>query len=377
MSDTTFGMYIHVPFCLKKCDYCDFYSLTDYSLEKKYITALCRHMEIFANEHPCALPYTIYIGGGTPTSLSTESLEALLSGISKYFDISRVKEYTIEANPATVDSEKLELLKANKVTRLSIGMQSSHDSELMALSRIHTFDDFSTSYFLAKKYINDINVDIMSGIPRQTRKSLSQTLDTIIAIKPQHISAYLLKIEKGTPFFSRQSALGLPDEDTCSDMYLDVSKRLSDAGYLHYEISNFALDGHISIHNTGYWKRREYIGLGPAAHSFFGGVRYSYRRSLVEYIDNLASGRLPPFEEYSVLSDKDAVNEEIMLSLRLSSGLDISYLKEKTGYDILKENEREIREFVSNGFASLENGVLRLSEKGFAVSNYIISGLLL
>ena len=377
MTDIPFGMYIHIPFCLKKCGYCDFYSVTDFSLQEKYISALCKHLESFSREKPSLYPQTVYIGGGTPTAVDALLLNRLLKHISSCFDISRVMEYTVETNPATIDAQKLEVLASNHVNRLSIGMQSSSDSELSALSRIHTYSDFLYGYSLSRKYIDNINVDIMAGIPGQTSDSLDRTVKNILSLKPEHISVYLLRIERETPFYRMRTELLLPDDDTCADMYLSVSSALEKSGYVHYEISNFALPGKEAIHNTSYWKRKPYVGFGPSAHSSICKTRYSYKKNIYEYINAVLSGVMPPLDEYSVLTEKDAVNEEIMLSLRLSEGLDLPYFKEKTGYDILEENRQDITEWISAGLASMNNGVFRLTDRGFAVSNYIISGLLL
>ena len=368
------GLYIHIPFCKKKCAYCDFYSICDRSLEEKYIERLSedikRHAEMLDSKK--RLCDSIFIGGGTPSILSVRSLDKLLLAISSIKTVEGDTEFSIEANPATLDDEKLSLLSKGGVNRLSIGLQSADDNELSALSRIHTFGEFLKTYNSARRYFYNINVDIMYGLPKQSLAKFMNTVDTVISLDAEHISMYGLRVEENTPFGRMKDTLSLPDEDGFAEMYLSASERLRGAGYEKYEISNFSKPGKECRHNLKYWTRAEYVGIGPAAHSFFEGKRYFCKSDINAYIE-----KIPCISDTIDVSSKNsALEEEIMLSLRLKKGLDTKRIFETYGVNILSDFGDAIYRYVKEGFARLEGDVLSLTDKGMLVSNYIISDIL-
>lgn len=373
---STLGLYVHIPFCVKKCAYCDFYSQTDYTVSDAYLEALLTEASMVSEKYRGRLIDTVYIGGGTPSSLSAQQLAVLLSSLRGIFDIADGAEFTLEANPATLDEEKLHVLQANGVNRLSIGLQSASNQELCQLSRIHSYEDFEKTYRLARKYINNISLDLMFGLPDQTEASFQSTLRSALEFEPNHISMYALKIEEGTPFYRMEETLVLPSEDEVANMYLYACDFLEKAGYRQYEISNFARQGCFSRHNFRYWNRDEYIGLGPAAHSFVDGRRYANAKNITAYIQALSQKKLPPVSEDVTLSFEEVIEEEIMLKLRTADGLDIAYLKDVLGYAIDKTAAQKIQEYVKNGFLVQKGTAIAFTPRGFLVSNTIISDLL-
>ena len=369
-------LYIHIPFCIRKCAYCDFYSQTDYSVSDIYLQALLTEAKTLSQQHQGRLVDTVYIGGGTPSSLSAAQLNLLLKALHGTFAIAEDAEFTLEANPATLDEEKLSVLKDCGVNRLSIGLQSASNQELGTLSRVHSYEDFEKTYYLARRYIDNISFDLMFGLPDQTEESFQKTLERAVAFQPNHISMYALKIEEGTPFHRIEETLSLPSEDEVANMYLNACDFLEKAGFQQYEISNFARQGCLSRHNLRYWKREEYIGLGPAAHSYVDGRRYANAKDLRAYIRSLSEGKLPPVSEDVSLSRQEEVEEEIMLSLRTTDGLDLTYLEEVLGYAMKKTVALKIQEYVKHGFLTQKGNVIAMTPRGFLVSNTIISDLL-
>ena len=355
------GLYLHIPFCKQKCAYCDFYSLCDLSLVESYLAALCTEIHLSGALYRDRIVDTVYVGGGTPSLLSADQLVRLFSALRASFVLTPEAEITLEANPATLDEEKCRALACAGVNRLSLGMQSADDRELQTLSRLHSFASFLESYRL----------------PDSDEERFLHSLDRAISLAPQHISLYALKIEEGTPFAARRAQLALPSDDIVADMYLAAVRRLAEAGYEQYEISNFARPGFASRHNSRYWKREDYLGLGPAAHSFVDGLRYAHARDLAGYLASLQKESLPPHVEEYRPDEQESINEEIMLRLRLAEGISPAYLKEKTGYDILKAKGDEIALFCRGGFMKQENGRLCFTPKGFLVSNTILSELML
>ena len=368
------GLYIHIPFCRKKCAYCDFYSLCDLQYEDDYISALTNHISLISKDTKSVYD-TVFIGGGTPSALSPHSLDKLFDSL-RVLDISENAEISLEANPATLDDEKLKIISDGGVNRISLGLQSADDTELSVISRIHNYSEFLKTYELVRKFVNNVNVDLMYGLPSQSIKSFEKTLLTVSELSPEHISVYGLRIEDDTPFGKIKDSLVLPTEDNFSDMYLMASEILRSSDYLKYEISNFSKDGYECKHNLKYWQGCEYIGLGPCAHSYRDQIRYSYKRDISGYIDSLKNNTLPEYDEYYLLSSDDLINEKIMLSLRLAGGLDTKELLQKFGKDILSDKKDEIDMFINGGYAEEENGFIYLTDKGMLVSNYIISELL-
>lgn len=282
------GLYFHIPFCLSKCAYCDFFSFvpSNEELITRYIDALITHMEDYRHAAEEYVVDSVFIGGGTPTCIPKDELLRLIRAIKKNFNITKNAEFTIEANPATVDLQSLKKFRRAGINRISIGLQTGDDNELKSLSRIHTRRQFEESYRTAREAgFENINIDLMFGIPGQTMESLMRNLRYLIRLNPEHISLYNLKIEPGTPFDLHRSELALPNEDDEADMYLAAVDFLRSNGYPQYEISNFSKNGCRCRHNLKYWTGGEYLGFGPSAHSYFSNNRFAFVRDLDAYLN--------------------------------------------------------------------------------------------
>ena len=373
------GLYIHVPFCLSKCAYCDFCSFThfDEGLIDSYVDALIREILEYKREERISVD-TVFIGGGTPSILTPLQLEKITVAINHTFDLSGLSEFTVEVNPRTADKEKLSAYRSLGVNRISIGLQSIHENELKILGRDQSFDDFLAVYHSAREVgFENISVDIIYGIPSQTIESLKETLNRVVDLSPEHISLYSLILEEGTPIFERMDSLDIPDDDIVYDMYSLVNSTLSQSGYTHYEISNYAKQGFSSCHNTKYWKLDDYIGVGLSAHSFLGGERFYNPAdrfditTLFRYID----GELPRIYEEKPTRE-NTLSEFVMLGLRTSFGISLAEFKERFGEDFVSSRKREIDGFINNGLAKISDERFYLTEQGMFVSNSIILELL-
>jgi len=296
MNEKKLELYIHIPFCVKKCDYCDFLSFpADSNTQIRYVHALLQEIRYYGNLLGDYHVPTIYIGGGTPSWLEENLIYTVLQQVASSFHVEADAEISIECNPGTVTAKKLNVYQSAGINRLSIGLQSTNNEELKALGRIHTYDQFLKTYELARNAgFENINIDLMSGLPYQTLDKFLESLQTVIRLKPEHISAYSLIIEKGTPFYERykfdavKQEAGihteiLPDEDEVYRIYKATQDVLKQAGYRQYEISNFAQPGYACRHNIGYWTRENYLGLGLGASSLVENVRYTNTRQLYEY----------------------------------------------------------------------------------------------
>ena len=363
------GLYVHIPFCIRKCNYCDFCSFGGASREEilRYKQALIEEIAEYAKKR--IRIKTLYFGGGTPSILEPSDFSEIIEAIRRGFDIEADAEITVEANPGTLTEEKLSVYRALGVNRISIGLQSSLDDELQILGRVHSFEDFLKAYKMARDAgIRNINVDIMYAIPSQTRESLQKTLDRVISLSPEHISAYGLIIEEGTPFFEKRASLDFPGEDTECEMYEYITKRLGEAGYTHYEISNYAKPGCESRHNLVYWQMGEYIGLGLNAHSYFENSRYSNTADMKEYIGAERA-------EYRVVekrADEDSEREYIMLSLRLAGGIDEAEYRHKFGREFRQGREAAISRLLGLGLIEESDGRIFITERAFYLSNRVI-----
>lgn len=344
------GLYIHIPFCVKKCNYCDFCSFDNAAGEKsRYIDAVICEMKAYKDKTNGRIFDTVYIGGGTPSVLPPDEILKLGHAIKDIFNIEENAEFTFETNPQSGIKDVLLAAKEIGVNRLSIGLQSSHDDELTILGRSHTKSRFSECYHTAREIgFENISIDIMTALPGQTMDRLISTAKYITDLAPEHISAYTLKIEEGTPFYKIRDTLDLPDEDLQSEMYLKLTDYLENCGYNQYEISNYAREGYHSRHNTRYWQAREYIGIGVSAHSYFEGARYSNTNSLNAYIESAKEG-IFSYEDKVVLSECDLIEEYIMLSLRLKTGLDFSVFESKFGFDLKDKIKEKLELFKKNG----------------------------
>lgn len=360
------GIYIHIPFCKTKCPYCDFYSFKgDEKQKDSYLDAVLLCLKGYADE---SLKIdTVYFGGGTPSVFGGERIGRIISYIREGFDLQKNAEITVECNPSSTDEGFVRQVKRAGVNRVSMGMQSAVDAERKMLGRPSDRKDIERAVNLFKNEgIDNISLDLMIGVPFQTMESLDESLDFMLSLSVKHISAYMLKIEEGTPF-AEEKSLSLPDEDTVADMYIHTSERLRERGYIHYEISNFALEGFRSRHNTKYWQCEEYIGVGPSAHSFYKGKRFYYSRSF----DDFLLGKAP-------ISDGEGGSEEeyIMLALRLREGLDGKKFTEKYGKALDEAIFDKAEKYIKAGLVRTEGDRIFLTSEGFLVSNSIISDLL-
>ena len=375
------GLYFHIPFCLQKCAYCDFYSFVpdDPAVQERYVNALILHMQSYRDGTRDHIADTVFIGGGTPTSLPAEMLLKLIRAVRRNFSIMKGAEFTVEANPATVDVSLLNRLRRAGVNRLSMGLQSANNDELAALSRVHRREDFEESFRAARlAKIGNINVDLMFGIPNQTKRSLMRTLRYLVHLGPEHISLYNLILEPGTPLFARRDTLVLPTEDEEADMYLSAVDFLAANGYVQYEISNFARPGYMCRHNLKYWNCEEYLGLGAAAHSFFRDSRFSFIRNLDKYMRGLEvpASRVKLTDVSDVVSPRERIGEYIMLRFRLAEGLSDKEFARRFGFAFSRVYGKKMTPYIQNGFATLNDGVYALTPRGMFVSNYILSDIL-
>ena len=362
------GIYIHIPFCKRKCPYCDFYSFkADESKKDSYLKAVLLCLEKWKIKVRDEID-TVYFGGGTPSVFGSERISQVLSFIKMNYKLTDDAEITVECNPSSVSAEFFSEIKRAGVNRISMGMQSAVDKERLALGRLSDSNQVKTAVDMAKNAgISNISLDIMLGVPSQTMESLDASIDFLLSLEIPHISAYMLKVEEGTPFDEMGESLILPDEDTVTEMYLHTSEKLTLAGYEHYEISNFAKDNMKSRHNTRYWKGQDYIGIGPSAHSFFGGERFYYERDF----DSFILGSEPVSDGFG--GDKD---EYIMLRLRLSEGLNFEEFEEKFGEKISEDNLEKMKKYEKAGLLSIDGKGLRLTPKGYLLSNVIIGEML-
>ena len=366
---TDIGLYVHVPFCVRKCNYCDFASFSDFdNFREKYINKLASEIRSYKDKGLSL--NTVFFGGGTPSLLSAREIDLINDAIRDTFSVNSDCEFTLEVNPATLTPDKLSCFIDAGVNRFSIGIQSIHQNELKILGRIHSFEDFLSTYKMIRaRGVDNVSVDLMFGLPEQTTDSFKATLAKILSLEPEHISAYGLIVEEGTPFFKERKNLRLPTEDIEREMYFTACEILYKSGYEHYEISNFAKPGKRCLHNMKYWQNEEYVGVGLSAYSYLDGVRYGNSRKKEEYFLDL--GR-----DYDKVSDADEAFERVMLALRLSDGISLADYEKRYGYSFFVGREEKIKILAQNGFLTVNSERIRLTEKGFWVSNTLITDLL-
>ncbi len=368
------GLYVHIPFCRSKCLYCDFCSFPRQDEEKMaaYVDALYRDLRAHA---PACRDYvvdTVFLGGGTPTTLPAYLLKELMGEIYKNYNVAPDAEITAECNPVTGERELFARMRAAGINRLSIGLQSAHEKELKALGRLHNFDIFATCFSDARAAgFDNISVDVMSGIPHQTPESRRETLQKVLALSPEHISSYDLIIEAGTPFARKRATLSLPDEETARRMYLEGIEFLSQNGYAQYEISNFARAGYESRHNLKYWNCDEYLGFGVAAYSDFGGARFGNSRDIEAYI----AGK-DITKERSLPDEAERINEYIMLRFRLCEGIDATAFAKRFDSSFEDVCGKKLAPFIASGLVCRDGDRYFLSREGMLVSNTILSDVL-
>ena len=374
MTTSPIGVYVHIPYCIRKCSYCDFCSLPcgESGVPESYVDRLCE--EILCYKGDSKIPAsTLFFGGGTPSLLSPLQLKKIVSALNLVLDFTSDLEFTLEANPGTVDKEKLFEFRKLGVNRLSFGMQSMHSNELLALGRIHSHLELLEAVRLAREVgFDNVSCDLMYGIPYQTKESFLSTLNSLVALSPEHISVYGLMIEEGTPFYAMRDKLPLPSEDDEADMFYLADSILTKAGYLHYEISNYARAGRESRHNLKYWSASEYLGFGAAASSYYIGQRFTNTAVVSEYLKN--NGVSYTIEESMTVSDLEY--EYAMLNLRLKSGISLSEYKSRFGKDFTLGREEVIDRLSSFGLLVCDGERLSLSVKGFYLSNTVLTELL-
>ena len=368
-------IYIHIPFCVKKCDYCDFLSGPSGPEEQSdYVQALLREIDA-VKEGKGRSVSSIFIGGGTPSVLDAGFIGEILNRIRNKFQIQNDAEITIEANPGTADYGKLQAYRDYGINRLSIGLQSPDDRELKILGRIHNYEQFLETYKKARKAgFDNINVDLMSAIPDQTYKGWEKNLRTVAELEPEHISAYSLIIEEGTPFAARQ--LNLPDEDTEYNMYEATARILKEYGYKQYEISNYAKRGMACRHNVGYWTRQDYLGFGLGASSLYGKERFSNTADRKKYLENSFSPELIR-EREPILSREDEMAEFMFLGLRMTEGVARTDFEQIFGCCIEQIYGDVLKKYESMGLLQEKNGRIFLSRAGIHVSNSVMADFLL
>ena len=382
MNQKELELYIHIPFCVKKCSYCDFLSAPATEQTKEaYMAALFAEIGGRAKDYKDSIVTSVFIGGGTPSLLSGDSIRQLMEHIREGFRLAPDAEITMEVNPGTVTTEKLTAFYAAGINRLSIGMQSAQEQELKILGRIHDFDGFCQVYREAVEAgFTNINVDVMSGLPGQTLASYKDTLEKVLRLEPmpQHISAYSLIVEEGTPFaaMADRGELPLPEEDTERAMYEETIEVLAGYGFHRYEISNYALDGYECRHNVGYWIRRDYLGFGIGAASLIGNVRFQNGRDLNVYLAHPFACR----EEQQSLTTQEQMEETMFLGLRLIRGVSYPEFARCYGQTLEEVYGEVIARNVADGLLTVredETGRrLTLTGRGLDVSNYVMAQFL-
>ncbi|MGN6711699.1 radical SAM family heme chaperone HemW [Anaerocolumna jejuensis] len=371
------GLYLHIPFCERKCLYCDFLSAAaDEETKDRYVSALINEIASYKEWAQDYLVKTIFLGGGTPTSLRGENILRIMEAAGNTFFLDSDTEITIEANPGTVDREKLLAFKQAGINRISMGLQSADNRELKLLGRIHTYETFEENYLLARELkFDNINVDLMSSLPGQSLKDWMSTLKKVAALEPEHISAYSLILEEGTYFYRKYSSLPL-DEELDRQMYWETEHYLKDRGYRHYEISNYARDGRECRHNNSYWIRENYLGLGLGASSLIENTRFRKEDNLEEYIRNAGDHALTD-KEQEVLTVKQQMEEFMFLGLRLTRG--ISKAAFQKSFHVTLENiyKEELDRSIKEGLLQENGDRLCLTDKGIDLSNTVMARFLL
>ena len=376
--EKSLGIYIHIPFCRSKCDYCDFYSLAGREdAMDDYLKALSAHICETAPLVRDHIVDTVYFGGGTPSYFGPRRLTELLKLLRKKFRVKADAEVTLEANPDSVDIKSLTALRRAGFNRLSLGMQSADDRELEAIHRIHTFQQVQDAVAAARKAkLKNLSLDLIFGLPGQTLEKWKENLEAAVALEPEHLSCYGLTVEPDTPLGRRtaEGTVQLPDGDAQADCYLWTVERLEQAGYHQYEISNFAKPGRQSRHNMKYWMGREYLGFGPGAHSHIGARRYAFLKDLDGYIRGVTEGA-KLLSELEEIPDRERSEEYLMLRLRTSYGIEEwEYRREYfKNFDPLAA---KLAEYEQQGLATRADRRWRLTPRGFLLSNRIIAELL-
>ncbi|PKN38136.1 MAG: coproporphyrinogen III oxidase [Deltaproteobacteria bacterium HGW-Deltaproteobacteria-2] len=364
------GLYIHIPFCLSKCGYCSFYSIKSVKLIPEYIAALKKEIKYYRNVFSSF--DTIYIGGGTPSLLTPKQFIEIFTSINKYFNIDINAEITLETNPGDISFNYLNKMKNLGINRLNIGVQSFDDKVLQLLGRRHSAKEAISAIEAAREAgFDNLGIDLIYGIHGVSIKSWENTLQKAVSFKPEHISCYQLSLDDRTPLYNKYSSEGwkLPDENTELKLFLTTAEELNNAGYIHYEVSNFArLDKFKSRHNQKYWQHVPYLGLGPAAHSFLNNNRWWNKAAVKTYLKKISQDKMP-VENTETLSAEQLQLETLFLGLRTKAGIDLKRYKVKYGVDLLKDKKTIIDALIKNKLVELNDGFLRPTRKGMAVAD--------
>ena len=376
-------LYIHIPFCVKKCAYCDFLSsVQNEEVRENYVNALVREIKEYRQLQEQYVVSTIFIGGGTPTILSEKQMQKIFKALHTVFEINQDAEITIEANPGTVTKEKLNTYRMCGINRISFGLQSSNNEELRLLGRIHTYEEFLDSYHLARKCgFANINVDLISAIPKQTLSSWEETLKNVIALNPEHISAYSLIIEDGTPFANMYGEGApkedeLPSEEEERNIYYRTKELLKESGYQQYEISNYAKDGNVCRHNSGYWKRKDYLGIGLGSASLLKNMRFHNTNDLSFYLKHAGEKELLR-QDMQMLSVEEQMEEFMFLGLRMTEGVSKKEFETCFGKSIDACYEKQLKKLQKQEMIEITTDRIVLTEYGLDVSNYVLSEFIL
>ena len=377
-------LYLHIPFCVKKCNYCDFLSApAEEETRAAYVDALLEEIRGFEDPEDYEV-VTVFFGGGTPSILPGQEIFRIMEALREKFSFRKGAEITLEANPGTVDKEKLSCYKKAGINRLSFGLQSADAEELKKLGRIHTWEKFLESFQLAREAgFSNINVDLMSALPGQTKESWEKTLRQVLALQPEHISAYSLIIEEGTPFYQlyekdveRRDAGEepelLPSEEEERAMYEATGRILKEQGYLHYEISNYAKPGRECRHNLGYWQRRDYLGFGLGAATLLNPVRYKNTEDLEAYLGGDFSKK-----EFFVLTKDNQIEETMFLGLRVLEGVSKEKFREQFSCELRVVYRKELEKLEQEGLLEEEGDFVRLTSRGIDLSNLVLAEFLL
>ena len=385
MADKSLELYVHIPFCVRKCEYCDFLSApAGADTQQEYVRNLLLEIEQKGVRCTDYEVTTIFFGGGTPSILKAGWIADILDAIHRNFKVRKDAEITIECNPGTLTFEKLSIYKSAGINRISVGLQSASDAELRELGRVHTYEDFLKSYdLIRKKGFSNVNIDLMAALPGQTLKSYEQTLRRVLALKPEHISAYSLIIEEGTPFYEKYEADELlrekgekpqilPSEETERLMYERTKELLLAHGYERYEISNYARKGYACRHNVGYWRRENYLGFGLGSASLLENERFHNTTDLTDYLggDYLAY-------EQEKLDKKSQMEEFMFLGLRMTDGISTECFRQTFGLTVELVYGPVLEQQIADQLLRKEDGRIFLIERGLDVSNYVMAQFLL
>ena len=370
MKNEPAGLYIHIPFCLSKCGYCSFYSIKSINLIHEYITALKKESSFY--RHKFSSFDTIYIGGGTPSLLTTQQFIKIFTSIYKYFNIDLDAEITVEANPGDISLEYLIKLKDIGVNRLNIGVQSFNDKVLKFFGRRHSAKDALASIEAARQAgFNNLGIDLIYGVHGMSCNTWKNTLQFATSFKPEHISCYQLSLGNNTPLYKRYALekWHLPDENAELKLFLTTAEELEKDGYMHYEVSNFTRnDKFKSRHNQKYWRHVPYLGLGASAHSFLNNKRWWNKAAVKTYLQDIAGGKMP-VENSEMLSSEQLQLESLFLGLRTKNGINLESYKMRFGVDLLSVKKTMIEALIKHGLVELSNGFLRPTTRGMAIAD--------